>query len=457
MAQSIAHQSSQFETPKSIRETSIPNAPKKLSMFEKAPEIPVLNPALRQLGIDILEQYFATIYNETTDPIVSIGSGNGHVERHMEIVFGKPICCVDPNQIPNQNQDLYKTSEYLNVHDLLNVMPNLKNNSTLFINWSTPNDSTYDFEAIKAVNPTNVLVVFESTGSGGGTLFQKWLNFCGVVTDEKFTKSDVTLYDFPVYNIIHSTLSRIEKPPYGQFEYSIVWLSRTLSHVENCSIPKYIGIIIPRKSFDPTDYLIDCFIDLAVNFSVDSSVDFSIDSIKSCLKPHASISNYENTQNEITKSTDPTSFDIGYDQFLGEFLQPATELDDLTLTEMKNVILNMEIGNVIECHHPYYREHLREFGKLHNMKLVSHVDESLKKHDDSMLLYHFACKKCTPVAKVRWYPASSNCDSKMAMTALCEHCPPIRGILTDYKGINSSELGYKYVRGKNCLKFVAKI
>jgi hypothetical protein len=184
------------------------------SMFDEAPDVPVLNNALKQIGLDVLELYFKALYGYIPDvPVVSIGSGNGHVERQIEKRFGKQIYCVDPNHVENTNQDLYKTSEYDNVFRFLDAHPECKSHSTTFVNWSTPNDSTYDYEAIRALDSDNVLIVFESTGSGGGTVLQKWLNYCGVVTDNEPTESEAVLYGFPKYTVVKSTLSRVENPP----------------------------------------------------------------------------------------------------------------------------------------------------------------------------------------------------------------------------------------------------
>lgn len=254
---------SSFETPEKLYtglQSGLLEEPLKKnikSMFDEAPSIPVLNHALQQIGLSVLEQYFDAISKFSADPIVSIGSGNGYVERHMEQLFGKSIYCVDPNHVPNTNSELYKTSEYDDVYNLLESKSDLCDQSTMFINWSSPNESTYDFEAIKAMNPNNVLIVFESTGSGGGRILQKWLNFCGMVTDEEPTQSDITLYSFPKYHVVHSTLSRVERPPHGQFEYAIVWLSKTPIEVDTSSILTYVGTEIPRKSFNPLDMLMD--------------------------------------------------------------------------------------------------------------------------------------------------------------------------------------------------------
>lgn len=425
---------------------SMPETPikqNKKSMFDEAPINPVLNPALKQIGLPVLEQYFRTIYDVSSDPIVSIGSGNGYIERHMEKLFGKSIYCVDPNRIINSNSELYKTSEHENVYKLLEANSSVHEHSTMFINWSTPNESTYDFEAIKAIIPNNLLIVFESTGSGGGRLLQKWLNFCGIVTDEEPTQSEIAIYSFPKYNVVCSTVSRVEHQSFGQFEYEIVWLSKTPIEIDTSLIPKYIGTHIPRRSYNPLDTLLDS---LMTNVGE--------------LSKQVGMGDYwNNITRDINESRDRKETQKEEKSKYGGFLAPITDIEESSLETMKDLLQEMKVGEVIECHHPYYRNLLRMHGKLSSITLVSHVDDSLKKDDDSMLLYHNACKKCTPVAKVSWYPdysSSINPGEIYQMQANCEHCSDGK-ILSDYKDRKDSRFGYRYMRGKNCLKLVSKV
>jgi hypothetical protein len=231
--------------------------------FSEAPDVPQLNKAIRLLGIELVHKYIDIILKQVClnkyDPIVSIGSGNGHVERLIEHETGLDIICVDPVKVSHRNQVLYKTSRYDSVNELLFENPELVSNCVTFINWSTPNDSTYDYEAVKALNSEHILIIFESTGSGGGKLLHKWLNFCGVVTDEEFTPEDVDTHSFPKYSVVKSTVSRIETPLHGMFEYEIVWLTRSTSPVtvDLSCIPEMVGENIQRRKYDPLESMID--------------------------------------------------------------------------------------------------------------------------------------------------------------------------------------------------------
>lgn len=262
---SSTKETNNYMTPLNTRSNSflqLLNAPIKQrpsggNMFEIAPDIPVLNKALQEIGIFVLEQYFDVIFSVTSEQVVSIGSGNGHVERHIENEFETEILCVDPNHVKNTNINLYKTSTYDNISHLLETRSDLIGNCTLFINWSTPNASTWDYEAIRDIKPNHILIVFESTGSAGSKLLHEWLNFCGVVTDKIPSKQTINSYEFVKYNVVKSTIKRKEIFPDGMFEYEILWLSKDPIVVDTSHISDHVGDLIPRKAYNPLDNLTD--------------------------------------------------------------------------------------------------------------------------------------------------------------------------------------------------------
>lgn len=210
-----------------------------------------LNCALRNIGLNVLEQYFDLIiktFPELSDSIVSIGSGTGYVEKHIENKFDIKIHCVDPINIQSTD-DLHKSSEYKCVEDLLQLHPELKSNSITFINWSFPNESIYDYEALIALDSPHVLIVFESTGSGGGEVLQQWLRYCGVMTDCKPTLEELELHKFPKYHEVCSTVNHVESSCFGFLEYQIIWMSKNVVDVDRSNIPSIVGNPIVRREF----------------------------------------------------------------------------------------------------------------------------------------------------------------------------------------------------------------
>lgn len=407
-----------------------------------------LNPALQQIGLNILLEYFIAIKTTTNCPIVSVGSGNGHVEKYIEKFLDRvEIICVDPvsekdlyllNMGAGLSESEVKNPQFVCVEELLLLRPELVSNSTTFLNWSEPNDSTYDYESVKALDSENVLVVFESTGSGGGKIMQQWLNYCGVTTDQIATPEEIELYKFPKYFVVKSTFSRIEKPPLGQFEYMIVWLSKTVKNMDLSKIPSCVGKEIPRRSYDP----------------VESILDTIMHSLSGLSRKIGMGDYFQRMADDINESRNKSEIQKKEKLKFGGFLSPLEPLEQYEIDNLKETVLNLKVGEVLECHHPYYRKLLKEYATEHGITLISHVDNCLKKHDDSMLLYHNECKKCTPVAKVRWHPDYSLIfpGEIYQMQATCDHCDGT--ILTNYKNRNNSGFGYKYTRGKNSLKRV---
>jgi hypothetical protein len=136
------------------------------------------------------------------------------------------------------------------------------------------------------------------------------------------------------------------------------------------------------------------------------------------------------------------------------YTKPHNELHDGELAKLKMQISSYKGCSVltVECHHPYYRNILKEYAKSLGFNAKSSVDNKLKKNEDSMMLYHFACKKCTPVTKVIWYPYYGEISQ---MQSICDHCKNEDGkILSNHKNDKNSSFGYKYVRGENCLKII---
>jgi hypothetical protein len=289
--------------------------------FAEAPETPKLNKAVQLLGTNLILTYVETVLRQVClnkyDPIVSIGSGNGHIERLLEHEIGLDIICVDPVKVSHENEVLYKTSQYDGVDELLSSRPELKSNCVTFINWSTPNDSTYDYEAVKALDSEHILIIFESTGSGGGSLLHKWLRFCGVVTDQEFTPEDVDMHSFPKYSVVKSTVSRINTPLHGMFEYEIVWLSRSPSSitVDISTIPEMVGENIPRKKYDPMESMLETMF-----FGLSGMA-------KSC-----GMSDYmDNIQNDIAKNRQERELQKQESLLWGGYQKPDNPLSDSDL------------------------------------------------------------------------------------------------------------------------------
>jgi hypothetical protein len=111
--------------------------------------------------------------------IVSVGSGCGLLEKTYTYVHNRPITCVDPapSKWNNEKKIVFSQPEYARVEE----MPSSYKGCLLMLIWAFPgNDYTYDIDAIHALDPASIFVLFErppgwSNGAAGTEKFHNWL------------------------------------------------------------------------------------------------------------------------------------------------------------------------------------------------------------------------------------------------------------------------------------------
>jgi hypothetical protein len=124
--------------------------------------------------------YVQTALSNQPISIVSVGSGNGVLERQISNELKTDIICVDPDPESYEkyptNMSLAMIPQYNNVVSLIKSKPDLIGNCILLIGWSSPNDTTYDLEAIDALKPSRIVLIYETTGIAGSFSLHKWLS-----------------------------------------------------------------------------------------------------------------------------------------------------------------------------------------------------------------------------------------------------------------------------------------
>ena len=145
--------------------------------------------------------------------VISVGSGSGKLERVMQCCHslydntnGKThnnnILCVDPNPHSFLNQHepkIYLKPEFSTVQDLIDKLGMKAMGQILFLNWCEPNGSTYDYDAIIALQPSIIVSVFEifddESGAAGGEKFHAWKQNIYKGNDPVYTEEKV-IYSF---------------------------------------------------------------------------------------------------------------------------------------------------------------------------------------------------------------------------------------------------------------------
>lgn len=136
-----------------------------------------INNAVRSFGIDAVLTTLNLVAAQYDAPWVSVGCGNAALESLVNVKW----YLVDPDPLCYASIGLeqpYADVDFSSVAQLVEQHPSLVWNSVLFLNWPTPNDSTYDYDAIAMLKPLAVVATTELFGRGngaaGGKAFHEW-------------------------------------------------------------------------------------------------------------------------------------------------------------------------------------------------------------------------------------------------------------------------------------------
>lgn len=131
---------------------------------------------------DILSAMMNHIDDISSLPIVSVGSGCGHLEaslihhsnQSLKIITIDP----DPYSFPVPSRIKYETlmPQFASVDDLINDQPSIVSQNILLLAWPTPIDSTYDYDAIRLLQPVKIISIYELLGAAGGNPFHGFLS-----------------------------------------------------------------------------------------------------------------------------------------------------------------------------------------------------------------------------------------------------------------------------------------
>ncbi len=160
---------------------------------ETLPVSSYISVGTNDLGIDNVMWYFQTLLEKfPKSNIVSLGSGNGVVERILCKRLDRNIVCIDSefNKFIFAPEKFTKLPNFNTVDDYLQSDEKSNENMVLFINWPEPSmgfDVTkgdtlpYDYEAVMKLKPEHIIIVYDPSGASGSTLFINWIEKkCGV-------------------------------------------------------------------------------------------------------------------------------------------------------------------------------------------------------------------------------------------------------------------------------------
>lgn len=153
--------------------------------------------------------------------IISIGSGNGIVEKYCDDVLKTDIICIDPkfNEFNNAPLHLTKKPKYAKITQMKIV-----SDCTLIINYSLPNNSMYDIEAIRYIeksnNLKNIIIAYDPSGTAGSKMLIEWIH----IQTEYNTVANITRHGIDELGWdVHHTLIWLSKDitPKPELHYHI--------------------------------------------------------------------------------------------------------------------------------------------------------------------------------------------------------------------------------------------
>jgi len=170
------------------------------------------------------------ITNIPNIPIISVGSGSGCVERRLNIELKTDIICVDPliETFILTPKKFSLEPKYSYVKDLIKDNPTVVGNCILFLNWSTPNESDYDYDALELLKSKHVLWVGDTSGTSAGYKFHNWLKKCNIdITNEMpYIETNVPIYH-EIKKMQIEDIDMFGIPVY----YTLLWLSKSVKYV----------------------------------------------------------------------------------------------------------------------------------------------------------------------------------------------------------------------------------
>lgn len=196
---------------------------------------------VQKIGIKNVLWCFKRVIKKTPNvDIISLGSGNGVIEKIIDDNFGCNIICVEPhfNEFIPAPDKFTKKPAFKTIDEYLDTKSDKK--IILFINWAyisvfNPELATceihnYDYGAIIKLNPDHIISIYDPTGSAGSMLFTTWANKkCGVpsLPDSWFHIDIGKKYmRVPGYHyvgqIIHKAKDYMDTEIYAR----LIWLSR---------------------------------------------------------------------------------------------------------------------------------------------------------------------------------------------------------------------------------------
>jgi hypothetical protein len=166
----------------------------------------------KHLSKDIINEYLDTAFIKYGEDkkIISVGSGHADTEFSFMERNKKEIICIDPSPFSHGRfGSVLVNPKYDYVDELIKNEPDVVGNCHLLLIWPLPNESTYDIEAVEKLKPLSLVIIYEPTGSSGGSEFLKYKWRCNCFGKEQkyYGVHENTVRYMTKYDSFYYTLS----------------------------------------------------------------------------------------------------------------------------------------------------------------------------------------------------------------------------------------------------------
>lgn len=162
-------------------------------------------------------------------PIISVGSGDGEYESKISQMFGFDIICIDPKPGSfSQNETVYLAPKYATVTDLIKEQPDIVGKCNLLLIWPNPDSfGTYDYEAIEALKPKEIVSVYAVCGAAGSSNFHSFVKNVGGPAEGKFANYDNDVPESDNYLYVKHQIKESDRDSIlGNIIYCLIHIKR---------------------------------------------------------------------------------------------------------------------------------------------------------------------------------------------------------------------------------------
>jgi hypothetical protein len=186
---------------------------------------------IRKFGAKEVVDTWARFIGDNGGGTISVGSGNGALEKLLGDDHNIDVVCVDPDpESWTQSGYIHLAPQFRTVQHMLEEQPDIINDHmTLLLVTPAPCEMDYDIQSIELLNPYRICIISELTGSCSSSRFWKWY-------ERLFGEADDSKWRHIVRNAGEHDEEKTAGPEYGHVFY----------HEKDAGGARYVCIVLEK-------------------------------------------------------------------------------------------------------------------------------------------------------------------------------------------------------------------